>query len=284
MGRESPNSFLGLLQYSNFDKRHNGLCLFSYFRPTYLCNQPKTMKHFYLLSFLFSFVFLNAQTHCDEASGYLVNAYSHVKDSYEANNISHLKYYANRSLESFKLSKKNLTECGCTTALALTKKGIDHLAMVETAETYEDGRFFVKRAREIAKESIVELDKFTAQSSKNKELTALELEQKQLEEQQLALKKKEEALKQKLAEQKLKSEALEKEKTISNYKQIIVSNLETFNQTLKSCNCNHELLSYKNNDKNTGQKTVGEIKTLYLNDLKELTKNYLSRLDSCKAN
>ncbi|XCF07624.1 hypothetical protein ABI125_07125 [Tamlana crocina] len=242
------------------------------------------MKHFYFLFFLFSYVITYAQTHCDEANGYLVNAYSHVKDSYEANNISHLKYYANRSLESFKLSKKNLVECGCTTALSLVKKGIDHLAMVETAETYEDGRFFVKRAREIAKESIVELDKFTASSNKNKELTALEFEQKQLEEQQLALEKKEEALKLKLAAQKLKSEVFEKEKTIKHYKSIIASNIKTFNSTLQVCDCKHSLLSY--DDKETGlqQKNISEIKDHYLNDLEKLTKSYLSTLASCDKN
>lgn len=241
------------------------------------------MKYFYILFFFTASIIAHGQTNCDEASGYLVNAYSHVKDSYEANNISHLKYYANRSLESFKLSKKNLAECGCTTALALAKKGIDQLAMVESADTYEEGRFFVKRAREIAKESIVELDKFTASSNKNKELTALELEQKQLEEQQLALKKKEEELKQKLAAQKLKSEVFEKEKTIKHYKSIIASNIKTFNSTLQVCDCKHSLLSYDDKETDLKQKSIPEIKNRYLNDLEKLTKSYLSTLASCRT-
>src|SRR6056300_102596 len=130
------------------------------------------MKHFHLLLFLLTTFFISAQNECDTANSYLVNAYSHVKDSYESNNISHLKYYANRSLESFKLSKENLSSCGCTKALDLVKKGIDILAHVELAETYEDGRYYVKRGREIAKESIVELDKYTASGYKNEGTTS----------------------------------------------------------------------------------------------------------------
>ena len=117
------------------------------------------MKNYFLLTLLITSLCTYAQSECDDASAYLVNAYSHVKKSYESNNISHLKHYANRSLESFKLSKTLLESCNCKKALELTNKGIDLLAKVENEETYEDGRFHVKRAKEISKESMIEIDK-----------------------------------------------------------------------------------------------------------------------------
>ena len=100
------------------------------------------MKNYHLfLVLLISFQSFG-QTNCDNANSYLVSAYSHVKDAYDSNNISHLKYYANRSVESFKLSKKNLNTCGCETALNLADKGIEILEKVEGVETFEDGRFY----------------------------------------------------------------------------------------------------------------------------------------------
>ena len=93
---------------------------------------PNFMKNYYIIYFFIASSFaINAQTNCDQANSYLVSAYSHLKDAYDSNNISHLKYYANRSVESFKLSKNTLINCGCETALVLVNKGIDLLAKVE---------------------------------------------------------------------------------------------------------------------------------------------------------
>lgn len=73
----------------------------------------KPMKKHYLLFFFTVSLSINAQTDYDNANYYLVSAYSHVKDAYDSHNISHLKYYANRSLEAIKLSKKPLSNCSC---------------------------------------------------------------------------------------------------------------------------------------------------------------------------
>ncbi|MEL0457195.1 hypothetical protein WJN01_13225 [Flavobacteriaceae bacterium SZ-1-7] len=242
------------------------------------------MKNFSLILCLITSSFINAQNSCDQASAYLVNAYSHVKDAYDSNNISHLQYYANRSMESFKLSKENLVNCGCLKSLALANKGIDLLAKVEHVEIYEDGRFYVKRAKEIAKESIVELDKFTASSYKNEPLTSLELEQEQLRQQQVALKQKEEEIKRKLADQELKSAQLKREKLINDYKTALVSNIKSYNDALDICNCNHNQLSYNEGENEISSKSIEEIKTHYIANIREITATYLSTLSSCTSN
>lgn len=243
------------------------------------------MKYLYLLIFIPS-LSINAQSDCDDANYYLVSAYSHVKTSYEANNISHLKYSANRSVEALKLSKKTLSKCGCEKALELTEKAIVLLSKVEAAPTYEDGRFFVKQGRDICKESVIEIDKCAtskpiAETTNTQALSDLEKEQQQLIQQQEALKRKEAEIKMKLAEQKDKDVLLKKEQLILNYKLLISSNIKTYNETLKSCNCNHKSITDITNSENVSSKNIEDIKTHYLNNLKTLATNYLIELNTC---
>ena len=244
------------------------------------------MKHYYLLFLLFFALTSNAQTNCDDASAYLVNAYSHVKDAYDSNNISHLKYYANRSVESFKLSKKTLDDCDCKTALELAEKGMDLLVKVEDAETFEDGRFYVKRARDISKKSVIEIDKCAYNNSietpiESNELTNLQSEQLKLQQQQEALKLKEEELKTKLAEQKGKALILQKKQLILNYENAIVANIKTYNETLNICDCNHEILKNSETSEGIIAKSIEDIKTHYTNSLKVVASKYISQLNSC---
>lgn len=254
---------------------------------TYVIN-PNFMKKHYIIYFLIASSFaVNAQSNCDEANSYLVSAYSHVKDAYDSNNISHLKYYANRSVESFKLSKKTLNNCGCETALNLADKGIDLLVKVEEVETFEDGRFYVKRARDISKESVIEIDKcYVAtnnDSTKSDELSDLQTEQLKLKQQQEALKLKEAEIKKKLAEQNEKEEKLKKEQLMLSYKSAIALNIKTYNETLKVCNCNHEAIKNNIVSKDLTTVSIDEIKTYYLKNLKDITSVYLNTLSTCKA-
>jgi len=247
------------------------------------------MKYYYLLLFIVTSLNSNAQTvNCDEANSYLVNAYSHVKDAYDSNNISHLKYYANRSLEAFKLSKKTLKDCGCETALKLSNKSIDLLAKVEHAETFEDGRFFVKRARDLSKNSVIEIDKCAysnnsdaLETDENIELSDLQNEQLALKKQQEALKLKAEQIKSKLAQQEEKALLLEKEQLIVSYKSAIASNIKTYNDALKICDCNHVALKEIDASIDLSTKSVEAIKNHYINNLKTLALSYLSELNLC---
>ena len=244
------------------------------------------MKTYYLLCFLMASIAINAQTNCDDANSYLVNAYSHVKDAYDSNNISHLKYYANRSVESFKLSKETLITCGCKTALNLANKGIDLLAKVEHVETYEDGRFYVKRARDISKESVIEIDKcalinYNNSANENDELSNLQNEQLKLKQQQDALKLKEAQIKTKLAQQKEKELRLKKKQLILSYNNAMTSNIKTYNDVLKICDCEHETIENIESSEDISTKSIADIRTFYKNNLKALASNYLSELNSC---
>ena len=258
--------------------------------PIYVLT-PNFMKNLYLLFILLTSFSVAAQsTSCDDANYYLVSAYSHVKSSYDANNISHLKYFANRSVESLKLSKKKLTDCGCDTALELTEKAIILLSKVENEKTYEDGRFFVKQGRELSKESVIAIDKCTAANNVtpidetgNQELSDLKNEQLKLEQQKEALKLKEAEIKAKLAAQNEKETQLKKEQLVLNYKTIIASNLKSYNDALKICNCSETPITFNESNSAVLEKTNEEIKDFYLKNIKELSLLYTNTLSACKT-
>jgi|SRR5690606_18008948 len=244
------------------------------------------IKHYIFILFIFTSPVILAQNACDDANSDLIYAYSHVKTSYNANNISHLKHYANRSLESFERSKTKLKECGCETAFDLAFESAELLSKVEAAETYEDGRFFVKRARDIAQESVTALDKCTvptsdAPASNNSQLSSLQQEQEKLKQQQEELKRRAEEINVKLAEQNEMELKLKKEQMINSYKSAISSNIESYNNALSVCNCASSPIKLENNTVDVSQKSLDEIKTYYLNSLKGITSNYLAQLNSC---
>jgi hypothetical protein len=136
-----------------------------------------TMKKNHLF-FLFITIcaFSYGQENCSEADSDLIYAYSHVKSAYNSNNIHHLKYYANRSLEAFKRARPKLKACGCDVAYNKAYDAIELLENVESAKTNEDGRFYVKRTRDIAKASITEMDKCTVAIDENRTIVAVQNE------------------------------------------------------------------------------------------------------------
>lgn len=174
------------------------------------------MKKICLL-LLISIIYSESQSQnsgCTEADSNLIYPYSNVKSAYESNNIQHLKYYSDKSLKSFEDAKINLKKCGCDTGFELAYTALELIAKVEAASTFEDGRFFVKKAKEITQKCITELNKCTIPNSIETEkivsieekegdnLKALQQEKVKLEQQILALKLKEDDILKRLDAQK----------------------------------------------------------------------------------
>ncbi len=240
---------------------------------------------------------------CEEADASLIYAYSNIKSAYKANNISHLKHYSERSLKSFKEAKTYLKGCGCQPGFDLAEKAVDLLVKVEPSETYEDGRYFVKKVREIAQESITELNKCLVASEPEEvieeelvaeapakkpattenNLAALQLEQDRLEQQKLELKRKQQELEQKLANQKEKASKIEKEKLITSYEEAMNSNVNAFNNLLKMYGSATKLTYYGGNKSQLLLKSSEDIKSYYLDKGKTLTEAYLKKLKLCES-
>lgn len=254
-----------------------------------MIKNPNTMKKIYFfLVALVPVTSLFAQDFCADADSNLIYAYSNVKAAYESNNLDHLKYYSEKSLKSFEKAKVNLEKCGCEKAYELAYDGSELLAHVESQETFEDGRFYVKRAKEIAQQSITALNEFSAEKDtdttsidedENDELAALQIEKENLEAQRLALKQKEEAIAKKLAEQKEKTSILEKEALITKYEGALSLNLETYNELLKQYGSTSELSIENKSKDELLSKDKAEIKAYFINNIKQVTTAYLAELN-----
>lgn len=233
---------------------------------------------------------------CANADSNLIYAYSNVKDAYESNNVQHLKYYIDKSLKSFEEAKVNLKKCGCDTAFELAFNAKELMAKVEATSTFEDGRFFVKRAKEITQNCITEINKCTlpihnkeekvtsVQDKVGDELKSLQLEKDKLEQQRLALKLKEEEIIKKLDAQKSKELHLQKEALIKDHKAFLNLNIAACNKVLKTYGSATELAIYDKNDIALLSENVETIKAHYLNITKEINTQYTEKLNLCKVN
>jgi hypothetical protein len=256
------------------------------------------MKKIYLFFFIFIVYseFQAQNSPCADADSNLIYAYSNVKDAYESNNVQHLKYYSDKSLKSFEEAKVNLKKCGCETAFELAINAKELMTKVEAASTFEDGRFFVKRAKEITQNCITEINKCTLQINKKEEkmatvqdkggdeLKSLQLEKDKLEQQRLALKLKEEEIIKKLDAQKSKELQLQKEALIKDHITVLNLNITTCNKVLKTYGSATELAIYNKNDSALLSENVETIKAYYLNITKDINSQYTEKLNLCKVN
>ena len=226
------------------------------------------MKKNYLF-FLLSIVFLysNAQNKCEDAHSDVIYAYSHVKSAYDSNNISHLKDYSNRSTDAFNRAKKILNDCGCETSYNYAFDASELLSKVENAKTFEDGRFYVKRARDIAKKVINELEICTKLTQEDESLAELENDRLKLQQQQIEL--------------SLKEEKIKQEQLIIKNDMALTSNLKNFNAILNVCDCDIEMPEINYEKEALLSKDLKEIKKEYLIIFKNMTSNYLDKLNAC---
>lgn len=246
------------------------------------------MKKYYLF-FLFISVYMhsNGQTNCSDAYSDVNYAYSHVKSAYKSNNIDHLKHYSKRSLEVFERAKVKLKACKCEKAYDFAYDALEFLSHVEDANTYEDGRYYVKNARDIAKDVINELELCTeltkelTNEDQDSTLTDLQSEQLKLEQQQAELKRQEQQLKQKLAEREEKEQQLKKELLISKNEIALDSNIKAYNELLVTFGCNTEVIKADIDKSDLTTKNIDVIKSRYLSVAKEITSTYLKKLNKC---
>lgn len=239
------------------------------------------MKQCYLFALFILCINVNAQRDCEEAHSDVIYAYSHVKSAYDSNNVSHLKDYANRSFEAFERAKKILNDCGCEASYNKAYDAAELLGKVAPVTTFEDGRFYVKRARDIAKDVINELEICTKLSEEDEAIVALEHERLKLQQQQIELKLKEEKLKQQLAQKEAKEMQLKKEQLIQKNETALDANISTFNDALDACNCETTVKKVDYKKDVLLKKDLNQIKKEYLTIFKKMTSNYLEKLNAC---
>ncbi len=222
-----------------------------------------------------------AQSSCSDAQSDVIYAYSHVKTAYDSNNLTHLKQYSVRSYEAFERAKSKLSSCNCEDSYNAAYDGAEALNRVADAETFEDGRFYVKRARELAKESIEALEVCTKMSNENLALVELQQEQFKLKQQQIELQLKEEQIKQMLVDKEEKENQIKKEQLIETNEDALQASINAFNEVLEACGCSSRMSKTQADKTNLYTSSINHIKTFYLNTVKQVTSNYLTILNQC---
>ena len=174
-----------------------------------------------------------------------------------------------------------MNDCGCETSYNYAYDASELLSKVENAKTFEDGRFYVKRARDIAKKVINELEICTKLTQEDESLAELENDRLKLQQQQIELSLKEEKIKQKLAEKEAAELRLKKEQLIIKNDMVLTSNLKNFNAILNVCDCDIEMPKINYEKEGLLSKDLKQIKKEYLTIFKNMTSNYLDKLNAC---
>ena len=238
-------------------------------------------KNYFFLLFFVVYIQSFGQT-CSDAESDLNYAYSHIKSAYDSNNLTHLQYYSKRSFDAFERAKEKLSNCNCLEAYDYAYEGHKLLSKLPNAKSYEDGRFYVKRARETAQNAISELEICSKLTFEDEALVELEYERLKLEEQQKQLKQKEAEIKQMLAQKEQRELRNKKEKLIGLNEQALAANISAYNNMLSACKCNSMISNTSINNEDLFSKSLEQIKVHYLNTVKRITAHYLSTLNNCK--
>jgi hypothetical protein len=251
---------------------------------------PNAMKKIYLFSFIFCCFSIGfSQSDCSNAQAHIVYAFNNAKNALEANNITHLKFYANKSLDAFERVQSALETCHCESVENYTFESIEKLSKVPPIEKMAEAQYFVGKAKEYAQKIITALDyctlsdNSTASVVTDYEITDLEKEQLKLKQQQEALLKQQEVLQRQMAKQEKEELLVEKQQLIIKTNAAISKNIRAYNDVLEACQC-HTEIPVNTSKQNTDQlmsKSVNEIKTYYIKSIKDLTSNYMNMLSTC---
>lgn len=247
------------------------------------------MKKFHILAILiFTSINCFSQTNCSNAQAHIFYAFNNAKDGLDSNNLTDVKYYGKKTLESFKNVQSVLGTCDCENVENFTYESIQKLSKVAGTEKMSDAKYYVAKAKEYAQKIITILDYCTVSGDSsirveiNQDLGDLKKEQLKLNQQQEALLVQQEKLKIQLEKQKKEALYIEKQQLIITADMAISKNIEAYNDVLKACQCNNSIpiTSIKQNNELIS-KSVDEIKTYYINSIKDLTSNYMTMLNTC---
>ncbi len=267
---------------------------------SYHPNLRTMSKITFVTLFFFAFASVNAQLSCDEAYSAAGYAYQHTKKALEANNDSHLKYYAERAIESLTTVNTNALNCGCKEAEQASFDAIEYLKKTLETEGFEPSRYFVKKAKPLSQHTIDALDVcMSSEASSYSELVTgsetLEEEEEMLRIKQQRLIEEQRKLEAKLAEKKRLHEELKRQKQQELTQQLAVKDriepamlaLENAYSNLVSalgCEEGYEYLQgYKRELQELEKESLNATEQHYVLESTELLRKLVAQLERCKG-
>lgn len=255
----------------------------------------KTITLICLLFFCFT---LLQATECEVAYQDATYGYQHAETAMEANNVTQLKQYADRSMIAIRKVLLSTEKCGCVAANDASFDALQNLNKALSKEKFEAVRLFVQRAKAKARDVIIALDNCSANDPdfalKESEGSLLAQEKQLLEQQQKLLEKQRE-LEARIKEQKqlqeevlLQKEAMfAKQKELQSTSEVTLKELEVLiNEFTRSMGCKEEEplteSPYERTLEDLEAETLTATKVFYAEKAKEMANTLLNRLSSCE--
>ncbi len=109
-------------------------------------------KQFLLLSSLILIVKVQAQVSCDDAFSPASYSIAHTENAYESTNMEHVQEWSEKALETFSEVESITIDCECNEAADYAYKGYSAAEKCLDQSSWEEARFYSKRAMESAKQ------------------------------------------------------------------------------------------------------------------------------------
>jgi hypothetical protein len=250
------------------------------------------MKQAYLLFFLFTFIFTTAHSQQSNTKNVRYNlgeVSKNVTSGIESYNLEDLKYHARICKESIEVVEKLVEAEQCYNTLDLSNSIAIYLETALLAEELVTARTYLNKTEELILKAFYEYDicksEFSnAKSSKYGENALNTLQQKQadLKARQAGLEQQAKDIELQLAEQEKRESLLKKQQFIVSNERAITRNINTYNDVLKSCDC-QDTMSYASESVSViSAKNFQDIRMHYLDTIIGISENYTSKLKACK--
>jgi hypothetical protein len=251
-----------------------------------------------LVSLLFYCIGSLHAVECEVAYQDATYGYQHAETAMEANNVTQLKQYANRSMIAIKKVLVSTEKCGCYAANEASYDALENLTKALDKEKFEAVRLFVQRAKANAKDIIIALDNcsvhdlsFALKESEGN----LIAQEKQLLEQKQRLLEQQRELEARLNEQKKlqqevqlqKEQMFAQQQDLRSNSEVTLKELEhLINEFTKSMGCKDEAplteTPYERTLEDLEAETLTATKIFYAEKAKEMANTMLNRLSSCE--
>ncbi len=233
---------------------------------------------------------------CSEAYSHMVYVISHMETALKPNTLQHVVFYGEKAKIALKKAEAALENCDCDGVEDKVGVGLNYLTDIETSKEYDEALFNANKAKEWSQKAVQDMDlcieglaptteavvvEDTTTVSTADELSDIEKAQQQLAEQQKELQRQQEALQQKLAAKKAQELQLKKEALIKKLEHTVSTNVSTFNEALKACDCDGKTLKANLKKETLKHKSISEIKGSVIKVIKSLTENYKKQLADC---
>ncbi len=258
------------------------------------------MKYIFTLFAVFYFFLLPINSDdCENAYQSATYGYQHTKTSLEANNIEHLKYYAERAIKSIEEVQAATEECGCTKANNASYDLLDNLNKAIEQEKFETSRFYIKKSKELASDIIGFLDVCLEENPSyglSEDEENLLAQEQQLLEQQKKLLEEQKRLEQRMKEQKQrqnevrrqKAEELILQKKVRENAEVALQEFESaiikLSEALE-CDQAYEIIeaTYLKTNEQLNAESLDATKAHYAAKAREIAQNMLNQLDDCRS-